>query len=224
MLQEASNLCSNISVLRRLTFAATAIPKDTPRYWELVTEFGFQECSISSHLSDKVRILLENTTYLEEHAFDKDNELFKELAQMKAFQKHQLGIVLISSNSTCINCGGNLLVRSDRPSFPYLYSDDLGTITCTHFRKYCQNASKGCSFTQHYGFHMDGDDSVFVYDRNCLELPYFVSSHMTVFQMSLLCKFKAEILIGQLSYRQRCEIYNYSHDYDFTSTENDPSR
>jgi hypothetical protein len=181
MLQEASSLCPDVSVIRRLSFAAANLPKDTPRYWELVTKFGFKSLSVSPS-SDKVKVLLENVKYLDKEAFDGDSFLLRELLQDDGFSGHPLGIVLISTNSTCTACGGNLLVRADRPSFPVLYSDEFGTVTCTHFRKYCQNNWKGCSFTQHYGFHTNGNDSEAVYDKSCLDLPYFLSSHMTVFQ------------------------------------------
>ena len=73
MLQEASSICSDISVLRRLSFAAATLHRDTPKYWELVASFGFSKvsgCAIPS--SDEVKILLENVKYLDEDAFDTD--------------------------------------------------------------------------------------------------------------------------------------------------------
>lgn len=86
-----------------------------------------------------------------------------------------MGVVLISPNATCLKCGGKLLLRSDRPSSITLYTDDLGTVLATQFRKYCQNSRKGCSFTQHYSFHSTTEDcnTDVVYDVNwaatCIE-------------------------------------------------------
>lgn len=107
-----------------------------------------------------------------------------------------------------------ILVRADRPSFPVVYSNDLGTVSGTHFCKYCQNNWKGCPFTQHYGFHTEGNESEVVYDDDFSQLPYFVSSHMAVFQTKLLSHLTAEMLLGQISYRQRSEIFNYVHGRD----------
>lgn len=85
MLQEASSLCPDVSVIRRLSFAAANLPKDTPRYWELVTKFGFKSLSVSPS-SDKVKVLLENVKYLDKEAFDGDSFLLRELLQDDGFQ------------------------------------------------------------------------------------------------------------------------------------------
>ena len=136
------------------------------------------------------------------------------MIQHEGFQGKLLGIVLISGNNKCKLCRGNLLVQADRPSFPAVYSNDLGTVSGTHFRKYRQNNWKGCPFTQHYGFHTEGNESEVVYDDDFSQLPYFVSSHMTVFQTKLLSHLTAEMLLGQISYRQGSEIFNYVHGRD----------
>ena len=140
MLQEASRVCSDISILRRLSFAAYTLHKDTPKYWELVTRFGFSKSSGSAIPSiDTVKLLVDNMKYLNEGAFNTDD-------LKMVFQGQSLGIVL-SANDKCKLCGGNLLVCADRPSFTTIYSDDIGTANGIHFRKYCQNGWKGCSFT-----------------------------------------------------------------------------
>lgn len=41
-----------------------------------------------------------------------------------------------------------------------------------------------------------------------------LSTRETAFEMSLLLQLDAEVLIGQLSYKQRAEIYNIKHGYD----------
>ena len=56
------------------------------------------------------------------------------------------------------------------------------------------------------------------YDDNWHTLPYFVSSRETAVEMSMLRQLDAEILIGQLSYKQRAEIYNYTHGYEIGAT------
>lgn len=128
-------------------------------------------------------------------------------------------MILISANCTCKLCGGKLLVRSDRPSYVTLYTDTMGTVPATQFRKYCQNYRKGCTFTQHYSYHSltdDGDANI-IYDDNWADLPYFVSTSKTAFSTKLLERFDAEMLIGQVSYRQSCDIYNYYNKYETTT-------
>ena len=41
-----------------------------------------------------------------------------------------------------------------------------------------------------------------------------MSSGETAFDMELLNRFDFNILIGQISYRQAAEIYNYYHGYE----------
>ena len=121
--------------------------------------------------------------------------------------------MLISNNTICKLCDGKLLVRADRPSFLVGYTS-LGTVSITLFRKYCHKSSKGCSFTQHYRFHCIGEGTNVVYDEDWADLPYFVSTQKTAFETNLLKQFSAELLIGQVSYNQRCDIYNYVHGYE----------
>jgi len=148
----------------------------------------------------------------------KDNELLTELHQFTGYKGKPLGIVLISKKKICQNCGGKLLVRGDRPSFPVVYNEDIGTVPGTHFRKYCENQSKGCHFVQHYGFYTtdeeDTDDIDVVYNDDYLKLPFFMSTNKTAFQIKMLQRFTAEILVGQLSYKQKTDTYNLFHGYD----------
>ena len=211
MLQEACNLFSDASVLRRLTFAAATLPKDTPGFWEIVTHFGFSSSSKASW--EKVKTYLENLQYLDEDSLNTDHMLMKELMECEGFLGHPIGVVLISSNCVCKLCNGKLIIRKDRPSFPTIYTEFFGTVNGTHFRKHCNNNAKGCSFTQHYGFHTT-DNGLIEYDKDCLDSPYFLSTNMTCFSTKLLTNLSAEILLGQMSYKQKCDIYNNIHKYD----------
>ena len=83
MLQEACDLFSDASVLRRLTFAAAKLPKDTPGFWEIVTNFGFNSSSKVSW--EKVKIYLENLECLDEDTFKTDHTLMKELMECDGF-------------------------------------------------------------------------------------------------------------------------------------------
>lgn len=91
----------------------------------------------------------------------------------------------------------------------------MGTVWVTQFYKYCQNYQKGCKFTQYYGYHNLGNRKV-QYNDTWMSLPYFVSTQETGFEMSLLKRFDLELLIGQLSYKQKADIYNVYEGYDTT--------
>ena len=80
MLQEASHLFSDPSVLRRLSFAVATLPKDTPKFWEIVRDFGFH-ASPSNVSLEKLKIYLENLQYLDEETFKSDHKLMKELME-----------------------------------------------------------------------------------------------------------------------------------------------
>jgi len=117
-------------------------------------------------------------------------------------------VVLIPPQSVCTLCSGKLLLRRDRPSRLTLYTESMGTVPASHYHKYCQNVKKGCKFIQFYGFHKLGDHSPIYFDVNWKTLQYFISSQETGFELKMLEKFDVELLIGQLSYKQRADIYN----------------
>ena len=211
MWQEIESVVPDASVLRRLLFAAIHVSKECPKYWDIVTEFAYGSAGCNK---DDVRVLLDNLEFLEDKAFPTDKELLKELCSTEGYDGQLLGIVLISSNCTCRSCGGKLLIRADRPSFMTIYTDDMGTVHGTHFRKYCQNSRKKCQFTQHYGFHAEGDKSDMFYDPDWDSLPYFISTSKTAFSLSFLKRFEAELLLGQVSFNQKSSIYNYYNNYE----------
>ena len=217
MWEEVVSVVPDAVVLRRLLFAGVQISKSTPGYSTIVNNFAFQ-ASEKKPNPDDTRVLLENLQFLNEKAFDTDKELLAELYMQEGFQGHPLGVVLVPTNSTCKSCGGNLKIRADRPSYLSLYTDEMGTVPATLFRKYCSNSHKGCTFTQHYSFHSfnNKENSETVADSDWDELPYFVSTSKTGFSLTFLERFDSELLLGQVSYKQKCDIYNYFHKYETT--------
>ncbi len=73
---------------------------------------------------------------------------------------------------------------------------------------------RGCKLTQFYGYSKDGDKRGILYDAEWKTHTYFLSSQETGFQLSMLQNFDIELLIGQVSYKQRAEIYNVCNGYD----------
>lgn len=94
-----------------------------------------------------------------------------------------------------------------------IYTEEYGTVVGTHYHKYCQKFRKGCNFRQYYGYSSEGNQSLIFYDTQWAEQKYFVSSSETAFEVDMLRKFDSEILIGQISYNQKAEIYNYFNVY-----------
>ena len=45
-------------------------------------------------------------------------------------------------------------------------------------------------------------------------MKYFISTSETGFELKMLSRFDVELLIGQISYKQKADIYNYSNNYD----------
>lgn len=113
-----------------------------------------------------------------------------------------MGVVLISSETECCQCGKLLNLRRDRSSTIVIYDPNPGT----HFHKVCSNSN--CSVVQYYGYYSTGSGQSKGYNANWMSLPWFVSSSLTAFSMDLLRRVDSEILIGQLSYKQIADIYN----------------
>jgi len=203
------------AVLRRLVFAVAYLPRDLPHYWSVITEFVTKACQPGQSVQPEiVRIAVENLQFDDKRAFTTDQVLTQEIHTFVPIPGiSPLGIVLVSSKSTCRICGSKLLVRKERTSHITIYTESYGTVAGTQYHKYCQNFRKGCSFRQYYGYSSEGNQSVHFYDSDWSEHRYFVSSSETAFEIDMLRKFDTELLIGQVSYNQKAEIYNYSNGY-----------
>ena len=215
LLGEVSKIIPDASVLRRLLFAVSVLPNDTPDYWSIIAKFAVKKSSTHAVLlPEQARLTAENIVFLDKEVLSTDTELFRELAMMPFKSSEAVGVMLISKREFCVECGGRLLLRRDRPSRIVLYTDSYGTLPSYHYRKYCANNKKGCHIVQHYGFYTDGATEM-TFDSDWEDLQYFVSTQETAFELKMLVKFDAELLVGQISYKQRAEIYNITHGYDY---------
>lgn len=198
----------DVSVLRRLLFAAVFLSPDLPEFWAVVVEFATEgkisKCSVTPQ---QVKTLIENIQVLNASAFRPDCELLKELISMDLPGKKPLGVILISPISSCILCGSTLQLRNDRHAPLVLYDINLGTIPGAHFHKFCPKRT--CSLTQYYGYYTTQGRVIF--NRDWATLPYFLSSRETGFSYEILKQLDANIMIGQISFKQQADIYNYMH-------------
>lgn len=213
MFKICEDFTDKICVVRRLVFASAVLPSDCPHYWDIVSSFATVGCSTTSVLPEQAKVFIENLTYIEPNSFADDHHLALELQSFVGHKGQPLGIVLLSTNQKCLLCGSGLLIKADRPSKVTVYSDHFGTVDSTHYRKVCKKFHTGCPFVQHYGYYSSGGDDIH-YNEDFQSLTYFLSTRETAFEMSLLQQLDVEILIGQLSYKQRSEIYNVKHGYD----------
>ena len=213
MLSTLSKSVKDASVLRKLEFAANFYPRSTPNYWDNLAYFCASQKEDKNNLTaDLARQLVDNLKVLDKEAFCSDLELTKEIIMMKRQGSDiPLGVVLISTNKKCCMCESKLHIRSDRPSTITIYSDTLGTLPGTHYTKYCRR--KGCSFQQHYGYYTVGQSSEIRYDKDWETQEYFLATRETAISINMLRRFDKEVLIGQLSYKQRADIYNDVHGY-----------
>ena len=156
--------------------------------------------------AEEVKVLVENLELIDDGAFACDVALIREIADIpRCGMDVPQGIILVSSKPNCSICGSMLNLRSDRPSTVIIYDDHLGTMRATHFTKYCRKLR--CSYQQHYGFSTRGDSSDVTYDPDWKSLPYFMSSRETAFSLNMLQRLDSEILISQISYKQRADIH-----------------
>jgi len=205
----------DLSVLRRLIFAVVYLPKDLPQYWSVVGEFASQ--GDKGLEPEVVRLAVENLRLLNEQAFVTDKQLTDEIHALQTMPEAgtPLGVVLISSKTACSLCGGKLLIRHDRACQITVYTESFGTVIGTHYHKYCQNYRRNCTFRQHYGYSsrtMNGQH-VCLYDPDWKDHKCIISTQETAFELKMLEKYDTELLLGQVSYSQKAEIYNHNNGY-----------
>lgn len=213
MLKASEDITNKVSVVRRLVFASAVLPPDCPHYWNIVSSFASSSEEKTIVSSTKAKTFVQNLQFVEPDLFVFDHQLAVELQSFTSHLGKSLGLVLISNNNKCVLCGCGLLVKADRVGRVTIYTDEFGTIEGSHYRKICKKFRSGCPFVQHYGYYSKGTEEI-VYNDDYKSLHYFVSTRETAFEMSLLDQFDIEVLIGQLSYKQRSEIYNMKHGYD----------
>ena len=134
-----------------------------------------------------------------------DQALQKELILLSLPGKKTLGIPLISSSSSCL-CGSELQLRKDHPA-PIIIR--CGTVPGAHYHKFCPKMT--CSFTQYYCYYTTQGQVIFT--ENWSSVQYFISSRDTTFSLDTLRCLDANVLIGQISFKQQADIYNYTHGY-----------
>ena len=208
-----SKKIGDASVCRRMLFATSFLPKDYPFYWKTVSTFATLGSEKPKIEADACRVLMENIKAFSPTAFMSDLDFIREIVQLKLepTDNYPIGIVLISHLTVCLKCSSTLCTRADRPSHLTLYTTELGTIRATHFHKLCSN--RQCKTIQHYGYTTTSGTNSLCYNEDYFSLPYFIASQETAFEMDFLRQFDAELLIGQISYSQKAEIYNYHNEY-----------
>ena len=205
----------DVSVLRRLLFAVVFLSPDLPMFWGVVLEFATAgKVSKSSITPEQVRVLIENLQSFNAAAFETDDELQKRLIFLDAPGLKSIGLPLISQKSSCFVCGTILQLRKDRNAPIVIYDSKFGTIPGAHFHKFCPKRT--CSFIQYYGYHTIKGEVIF--DSDWKSLSYFVSSRDTAFSLQILQQAEANVLIGQLSFQQQADMYNYIHSYSQCSS------
>jgi len=223
MLPALTKNVKDTSVLRRLLFAWSNLPKDLPNAWKLAVEFATKNkdgIETDDQERTSLKLLLSNLEKLDASSFDNDDLLYTELLNTPTTDP--LGVVLIPAQSKCTICGNNLLIRKDRPSNITVYSHALGTVHGSHYHKTCANRS--CGYTQYYGYYTKKDSTDVYFDTDWNLLPYFSSSRDTFFSMDLMKQFNVEILLGQISFKQCAEIYNELHKCSHCAQDHDDTR
>lgn len=213
MLSISAQHMKDVSVLRRLLFAAVHLPPELPNFWSLVVEFAtIQRNPIDPKVAES---LIRNIESFDKAALSDDNSLRTELISWGSGHNDLpggklLGVVLITKETSCILCGSKLSIRNERPAYISVYDRNIGPVPGMHYHKECTN--KQCPVTQYYGYYSTGGArSRVFYNKDWMDYPYFVSLTLTAFSMSTLREVDVQLLIGQLSYQQIAEIFNQVH-------------
>ena len=211
MLEVIATYLKDVSVLRKLLFAATHLPPDLPNLWGIAVEFATTG-KVKRNINAKTaRSLIDNIEAFDREALKKDDRLLKELVEWKPTSATKpLGIVLVSEKKVCVLCKRELVICKDRPSYITVYDIQVGPAPGTHFHKICP--SEVYCLTQYYGsYSTGGAKSQIYYDSDWAMNAYFISSSLTAYSMSLIRQVDSQVLIGQLSYMQISDIFNHVH-------------
>ena len=111
-----------------------------------------------------------------------------------------LSLVLVSPNKSCQVYGEQLLIGKDRPSTLVIYDHVLGSIP-EHI-VIVTAPIEGAILS-----------SIMAIMSMEVHTMCFMSTTETAFSTELLHKINGEVLIGQLSFKQCADLYNYFHQY-----------
>ena len=105
MFSQFSQFVKDVSVVRRLQFAARFSPKTMPNYWDHITAFSQETKAHRNSLTpENVRLLIENLEVIDQGAFASDKELTKEIVMMaKPGTDALLDIILIPARKAAAN-------------------------------------------------------------------------------------------------------------------------
>lgn len=159
MLAIVAKYSKDVSVLRRLLFAASYLPQEIPNFGGIAVEFATAG-KVERNAIDADTAIEENIHTFDQKAFETDIVLLQQLYAWKpsvsgsGYFDKPLGMVLISRETECLLCGQPLSLRKDRPSSIVVYDDSSGPVSGTHYNKTC--TSKVRTITQYYGYYTSG--------------------------------------------------------------------
>lgn len=146
MLSIVAHHLKDVSVLRRLLFAASHLPREVPNFWGYAVEFATAgKVDRNSIDTDTAAALIENIQSFDGRAFETDESLIRQLIGWTPSAGRPLGIVLISPQVDCPQCGHTLTLRKDRPSSIVVYDENLGSVPCR--LTFSQNVHKQTVYT-----------------------------------------------------------------------------
>ena len=136
MLGIVAHHLKDVSVLRRLLFAATQLPRELPNFWGVAVEFATDgKVERNTIDSTTASALVENIHSFDKRAFDTDESLLHQLIGWTPSTGRPLGLVLISPEKCCTLCGQALILRKDRPATIVIYDDCIGPVWFTFLQK-----------------------------------------------------------------------------------------
>ena len=111
---------------------------------------------------------------------------------------------IILPNEFCIGCGKKVLIGE--PKEIVIYGRD-GTVIGKRYSGRCRS----CAITDFLTFHSREGKRHLNHNKSDI----FISTEDTAFRLEFLETFEWELLLGCMSFRQKCAIYNCTHGYMF---------
>ena len=90
LLKELAEFVNSPSVLRKLLFATTNLPRDLPDYWKIVTSFATSGSHEEKLTQSKIKTQVDNMQYYDKDAFLCDKSLIDLLLSKQGRDGNQL--------------------------------------------------------------------------------------------------------------------------------------
>ena len=121
--------------------------------------------------------------------------------------------IIVSKLTHCRECNSKLQIKQRNPKLITLYNSSEGTEHAEKYTKFCRI----CSIYEHAGYYSK-DDKRIIDMANYHRYEIILSTDETAFSKKMLETYQWELVIGQISFLTKANIYNRTFGYEKTTS------